>query len=140
MVSLGQDGLPSGRSSQGVFRKLDRGERLPYFVGVPWGAGLAQLVEHLICNQGVGGSSPSAGTSHQRRTQLSQAHDGIGCGSRHIDSPTWLNRSDGRMYGLVAEFVYIVTRLIEGLLSFVSGALRRDRARRHRRGGPVKRR
>ena len=25
-------------------------------------AGLAQLVEHLICNQGVGGSSPSAGT------------------------------------------------------------------------------
>jgi hypothetical protein len=26
------------------------------------GAGLAQLVEHLICNQGVGGSSPSAGT------------------------------------------------------------------------------
>ncbi len=26
------------------------------------GAGLAQLVEHLICNQGVGGSSPLAGT------------------------------------------------------------------------------
>ncbi len=26
-------------------------------------AGLAQSVEHLICNQGVGGSSPSAGTS-----------------------------------------------------------------------------
>src|SRR5690606_24145200 len=26
-------------------------------------AGLAQLVEHLICNQGVGGSSPSAGTN-----------------------------------------------------------------------------
>ena len=26
-------------------------------------AGLAQLVEHLICNQGVVGSSPSAGTS-----------------------------------------------------------------------------
>jgi hypothetical protein len=25
-------------------------------------AGLAQLVEHLICNQGVGGSNPSAGT------------------------------------------------------------------------------
>src|SRR3954452_18117384 len=31
------------------------------------GAGLAQLVEHLICNQGVGGSSPSAGTSDIRR-------------------------------------------------------------------------
>ena len=28
-------------------------------------AGLAQLVEHLICNQGVGGSSPSAGTNRQ---------------------------------------------------------------------------
>ena len=26
-------------------------------------AGLAQLVEHLICNQEVGGSSPSAGTT-----------------------------------------------------------------------------
>ena len=26
-------------------------------------AGLAQLVVHLICNQGVGGSSPSAGTN-----------------------------------------------------------------------------
>lgn len=26
------------------------------------GAGLAQLVEHLICNQRVGGSSPSTGT------------------------------------------------------------------------------
>ena len=26
-------------------------------------AGLAQLVEHLICNQEVGGSSPSAGTN-----------------------------------------------------------------------------
>ena len=26
-------------------------------------ARLAQLVEHLICNQGVGGSSPSAGTT-----------------------------------------------------------------------------
>ena len=25
-------------------------------------AGLAQLVEHLICNQGVRGSSPLAGT------------------------------------------------------------------------------
>ena len=25
---------------------------------------IAQLVEHLICNQGVGGSSPSGGTSH----------------------------------------------------------------------------
>ena len=28
-----------------------------------FGAGLAQLVVHLICNQRVGGSSPSAGTN-----------------------------------------------------------------------------
>jgi hypothetical protein len=28
-------------------------------------AGLAQLVVHLICNQGVGGSNPSAGTIPQ---------------------------------------------------------------------------
>jgi hypothetical protein len=27
-----------------------------------WRAGLAQLVEHLICNQGVAGSNPAAGT------------------------------------------------------------------------------
>ena len=27
-------------------------------------AGLAQLVEHLICNQGVAGSNPAAGTSN----------------------------------------------------------------------------
>ena len=27
------------------------------------GAGLAQLVEHLICNQGVTGSNPVAGTN-----------------------------------------------------------------------------
>jgi hypothetical protein len=26
-------------------------------------AGLAQLVEHVICNHGVGGSNPSAGTT-----------------------------------------------------------------------------
>ena len=35
-------------------RRTDGVPRIP--------AGLAQLVEHLICNQGVGGSNPSAGT------------------------------------------------------------------------------
>ena len=29
-------------------------------------AGLAQLVEHLICNQGAAGSNPAAGTTHPR--------------------------------------------------------------------------
>ena len=27
-------------------------------------AGIAQLVEHLICNQGVAGSNPAAGTTY----------------------------------------------------------------------------
>jgi hypothetical protein len=30
-------------------------------------AGIAQSVEHLICNQGVAGSNPAAGTSVLRR-------------------------------------------------------------------------
>src|SRR5262245_42699551 len=34
-------------------------------------AAIAQLVEHLICNQGVGGSSPSGGTA-RRDHQLRQ--------------------------------------------------------------------
>jgi hypothetical protein len=33
-------------------------------------AGLAQLVEHLICNQGVGGSNPSAGTTMKSMSYL----------------------------------------------------------------------
>ncbi len=36
-------------------------------------AGLAQLVEHLICNQGVGGSSPSAGTRKSRVSCISSS-------------------------------------------------------------------
>ena len=34
-------------------------------------AGIAQLVEHLICNQRVGGSSPSAGTTSASRASFS---------------------------------------------------------------------
>ena len=30
---------------------------------MPPHAGIAQLVEHLICNQGVAGSNPAVGTS-----------------------------------------------------------------------------
>jgi hypothetical protein len=37
--------------------------------GVPDVAALAQLVEHLICNQGVGGSSPSGGTNQIKDEQ-----------------------------------------------------------------------
>ena len=45
---------------------------------VPAVAGLAQLVEHLICNQRVGGSSPSAGTSKNKG--LSPASREVRCG------------------------------------------------------------
>src|ERR1700735_4184991 len=40
---------------------------------VVW-AGVAQLVEHLICNQRVGGSSPFASSSFRSRRE-----DGFGC-------------------------------------------------------------
>src|SRR5437762_13682240 len=39
------------------------------------GAGVAQLVEHLICNQRVGGSSPFASSSSSQR----EMKDGFGC-------------------------------------------------------------
>ncbi len=42
---------------------------------VPYRAGVAQLVEHLICNQRVGGSSPFAGSS--RRSELAINHAGV---------------------------------------------------------------
>ena len=56
-------------SDQGIFdfryqrltKDSARNGALCYGSAVPE-AGIAQLVEHLICNQGVGGSSPSAGT------------------------------------------------------------------------------
>jgi hypothetical protein len=32
-------------------------------------AGIAQLVEHLICNQGVAGSNPAAGTRNLKASQ-----------------------------------------------------------------------
>jgi hypothetical protein len=32
-------------------------------------AGLAQLVEHLICNQGVAGSNPATGTNPRAHAQ-----------------------------------------------------------------------
>ena len=49
-------------------------------------APLAQLVEHLICNQGVGGSSPSRGTSFPRVTRH---HAGIRPRKRPIG---WIRR------------------------------------------------
>jgi hypothetical protein len=47
-------------------------------------AGVAQLVEHLICNQRVGGSSPFASSSPPQQ----EKKDGFGCTAR----PFWLCR------------------------------------------------
>jgi hypothetical protein len=47
---------------------------------VVW-AGVAQLVEHLICNQRVGGSSPFASSSSSQQ----EKKDGFGCTAR----PFW---------------------------------------------------
>ena len=33
-------------------------------------AGVAQLVEHLTCNQGVASSNPAAGTNIQKRLEI----------------------------------------------------------------------
>ena len=44
-----------------AIRSFDFTDRSNVLTGIPR-ALVAQLVEHLICNQGVGGSSPSGGT------------------------------------------------------------------------------
>ena len=43
------------------------------------GALVAQLVEHLICNQGVGGSSPSGGTIYPLKLLYSLASGTFAC-------------------------------------------------------------
>ena len=48
--------------SREELKLLDRAAAMVYNPPL-FGAGLAQLVVHLICNQGVGGSNPSAGTN-----------------------------------------------------------------------------
>ncbi len=76
----GRSGIPARRALAAKIVRVNGGcdseqrreKRLPVSRGLPnhppHGAGLAQLVERLICNQDVGGSSPSAGTvSHRVR-------------------------------------------------------------------------
>ena len=53
-------GLP-GIRDRGAESPIAQPGGAAYFRGR---AGLAQLVEHLICNQGVAGSIPAAGTSN----------------------------------------------------------------------------
>jgi hypothetical protein len=58
MGKAGAD-LPAGPLAR--YQHMSRASA-EYAIGLRLDAGLAQLVEHLICNQGVGGSIPSAGT------------------------------------------------------------------------------
>ena len=71
--SAGPQGTPGGRPQGGGAAGLAGARNPPYLaLGIAWvpeiharrrfRAGLAQLVEHLICNQGVAGSNPAAGT------------------------------------------------------------------------------
>jgi hypothetical protein len=60
-VCRGADGLsPNVLAGRQDRREPVASRPQPSYSGA--GAGLAQLVEHLICNQGVTGSSPVAGT------------------------------------------------------------------------------
>lgn len=52
----------------------------PAFMHGSTGAGLAQLVEHLICNQGATGSNPVAGTIFHHRPMSTVAASGNGTG------------------------------------------------------------
>ena len=47
-------------------------------------AALAQLVEHLIRNEGVGGSNPSSGTSFQTSTQTEPTQSRSPLAARHM--------------------------------------------------------
>jgi hypothetical protein len=65
--ALDARGWPSGWASafQADLHGFD--SRTPLQAFAILSAGVAQLVEHLICNQRVGGSSPSAGSKIQIR-------------------------------------------------------------------------
>ena len=62
-----QDGLKGQKTARIIFLKklnffVDMGRRLWYIIACGC-AGVAQLVEQLICNQQVGGSSPSTSST-----------------------------------------------------------------------------
>ncbi len=50
---------------------------MPGEVQLSLNAGVAQLVEHLICNQRVGGSNPFASSSCQFKERNSGKQDGV---------------------------------------------------------------
>ena len=69
IIGACKDTIAEFSTSLGLWRALKRQPPLAilvpllvYFIGLS-GAGVAQLVEHLICNQRVGGSIPSASST-----------------------------------------------------------------------------
>ena len=96
------------RESPGELSNADRDQilrddaclRRGSLIEAPLVAALAQLVEHIIRNDGVTGSSPVSGTSTFPRTsldvQLKGLSRGNGNGSSlgHFGKGKWLNRGD----------------------------------------------
>jgi hypothetical protein len=82
----------------------------------PIAAGVAQLVEHLICNQRVGGSSPFAGSmSHLKNAGVVEWLMAPGCKPGGFtpyggSNPPPCTRSDCRfpIADFPIEFVYLV--------------------------------
>src|ERR1051325_3272333 len=59
---------------------------------LPLQAGVAQLVEHLICNQRVGGSNPSASSIDSRYATLRSLSRRIRQRRKSTGKSTWYNR------------------------------------------------
>jgi hypothetical protein len=69
-----------------------RPEEIRFFQGFSRLAGLAQLVEHLICNQGVTGSSPVAGTTRfNASARFAGCLAAAGTTLSAIGDPAWEN-------------------------------------------------
>src|SRR5258707_15189558 len=73
------DRVVAGRSIRARFRRLDRGRGILYKRKPP-GAQVAQLVEHVTENHGVGGSTPPLGTilfKHLSETAQGQVPESV---------------------------------------------------------------
>src|ERR1700687_6081578 len=94
-------GRSSHRSSTGG--PCNSSSLLLYFLGLSR-AGVAQLVEHLICNQRVGGSNPSASSA---KKILNQGMIPVFSGRRVSASRSWRNCVSSFRWSTVAFYVVI---------------------------------